>query len=619
MKTKKIILFFLGFLTLSFGLFHSCINDEVTDDAFYTFTGESVASFCEGNGELSMFARIVEESGYKSLLSLYGHFTCFAPTDSAFEVYFKEQNIRYEDLTEKDKKAIVEDHIINDIDREYISDEFQDGALPFPNMGGRYLIVSYSISGNKSVININKTAPILSKDNKVHNGVVHILGNVVVFSQETFLVVLKDNDHFKLFAEAFALTNLVDSVSELYDMSYKDPSPGIDFGGPTSFRSEAKIIHIKKFGYTLFAESDKVFADAGITNISQLVSYAERYYGTADQSNYASRENALNKFISYHLLDRQMPSNEMIYSGGNTASSGVNKRHEYYETMLKKRLIEIKAPDVGSAAGNQINTTRSGKFVGIESGLTDIEAFNGYIHGLTDILVYDETIMVQDVLHKRLRIDSHAIPSALTNNNIRWKNVNQPYTISSDFCGESLTFNPATKIVLWASRGWDDYQGDEIVMNGWYDFTLRLPPVPPGTWEIRFGYNSDLSGHTRGIAQIFFDGRIQGIPVNLDATGEDPRIGWIADEQTPDNGVENDKMMRNRGYMKSGADIINEGYRNILRHSRADIRIIVGTFTFQEYDYHYFRAKNVEGENKWFHLDYIEMVPVSFLDDEDRG
>jgi len=105
----------------------------------------------------------------------------------------------------------------------------------------------------------------------------------------------------------------------------------------------------------------------------------------------------------------------------------------------------------------------------------------------------------------------------------------------------------------------------------------------------------------------------------LDAHGEDPRIGWIADEQTPDNGVENDKMMRNRGYMKSGADIVNEGYRNILRHSRADIRIIVGTFTFQEYDYHYFRAKNVEGEMKWFHLDFIEMVPVSFLEDEDRG
>ena len=617
MKTNKIIIFITGLISL--GLVHSCMNDEVKDEAFYTFTGESVASFCENNEELSVFARIVEESGYRSLLSLYGHYTCFAPTDLAFDAYFTEQNIKYEDLTENDKKAIVRDHVINDVSREYISDEFQDGALPFPNMGGRYLVVSYTTSGNQSIININKTAPVTSKDNLVHNGVVHILGSVVVFSDETLLKVLKGDNNFKLFAEAFELTNLVDSVSELYDMSYKDPSPGIDFGGPTTFRSEARIIHTKKFGYTLFAEPDEVFTAAGITNISQLVSYAERYYGTAQRDNYTHRDNALNRFISYHLLDRQMPSNEMIYSGGNTAPSGVSKRHEYYETMLKMRLIEIKAPDVGSTAGNQINTTRSGQFTGFDPRYTDIEAFNGFIHGLTGILVYDENVMVQDVLHKRLRIDAMAIPSALTNNNIRWKNTNQPYTITADFCGESFTFNSATKNVLWASRGWDDYQGDEISMNGWYDFTLRLPPIPPGTWEIRFGYNSDLSGHTRGIAQVFFDDQIQGIPVNLDVNGEDPRVGWIADDQTPDDGVENDKMMRNRGYMKSGADIVNESYRNILRHSRADIRIIVGTFTFQEYDYHYFRAKNVEGENKWFHLDFIEMVPVSFLDDEDRG
>ena len=612
MKTKYKIVF-MGLVSLV--AFHSCADDDVKDDAFYTFTAESVASFCETNAELSIFTRIVEESGYKPLLSLYGHYTCFAPTDSAFTAYFNENNIRYEDLTEADKKAFVNDHVIKDIALEYISDEFQDGALPTPNMGGRYLIVSYSNSGNRQVININKSSPIVSKDNVVHNGVVHIVGSVIVFSQETLLVALKANGDFKLFAEAFELTNLVDSVSELYDASYPDPSPGVDFVNVAGY-DNMKVIHVKKLGYTLFAEPDRVFAAAGITNISQLVSFAEKYYGTAARDNFTNRENALNQFISYHILDRQMPSNELIYSGGNTAPSGVNKRHEYYETMLKMRLMEIKAPDVGSTAGNQINTTRAGTFVGLNPDLTDIEAFNGYIHGLTDLLAYDATVMEQDVLHKRIRIDAYAIPSALTNNNIRWKNVGQSYTISPQLCGESFTFNPAVKIILWATNGWDDYQGDEISIRGWYDFTLRLPPVPPGTWEVRFGYNAVP---WRGIAQLFIDGQIQGIPVDLSINGDDPRVGWVADDQTMDYGVENDKMMRNRGYMKSGADIINEGYKNILRNSRNDLRVIVGTFTWGEYDYHYFRAKNVESENGEFHLDYIELVPVSFLDDEDRG
>ena len=613
MKTKYSLLFITGLVAL--GLLDSCRDDQIKDDAFYTFIGESVTSFCEENAELSIFTRIVEESGYKSLLALYGHYTCFAPTDSAFTAYFKEQNIRYDDLTEADKKEIIEDHIIKDISREYISDEFQDGAIPTPNMGGRYLVVSYSGSDNKQIIFINKTSPILSKDNKVHNGVVHIVGSVVVFSNATLLSVMREDGHFKLFAEAFELTNLVDSISRLYDDSYQDPSPGKDYVNVAGY-DNIKVVHVKKLGYTLFAEPDPVFEAAGIGNIAQLVSYAEKYYGTADRNDYTSRENALNKFISYHLLDRQMPSNELIYSGGNTAPSGVNKRHEYYETLYKMRLIEIKAPDVGSTAGNQINTTRSGKFVGINPHLTDIESLNGYVHGLTDILVYDETVMEQDVLHKRIRLDAYAIPSALTNNNIRWKNVGQSYTISPDLCGESFVFNPAVKIILWATNGWDDHQGDEISIRGWYDFTLRLPPVPPGTWEVRFGYNAVP---WRGIAQLFIDGQIQGIPVDLSIDGEDPRVGWESDNLSADNGVENDKMMRNRGYMKSGADIINEGYRNILRNSKNDLRVIVGTFTWNEYDYHYFRAKNVEREDGEFHLDYIELVPVSFLDDEDRG
>ncbi|HET7734031.1 MAG TPA: fasciclin domain-containing protein, partial [Paludibacter sp.] len=115
---------------------------------------------------------------------------------------------------------------------------------------------------------------------------------------------------------------------------------------------------------------------------------------------------------------------------------------------------------------------------------------------------------------------------------------------------------------------------------------------------------------------LFIDGQIVGIPVNLAINGGDPAVGWIADTETNDNGVENEKMMRNRGYMKSGNAIYNSGYNITLRQAKNDLRVIVGTFTFQDYDYHYFRAKNVEREDGEFHLDYIEYVPVSYLDKE---
>jgi hypothetical protein len=69
--------------------------------------------------------------------------------------------------------------------------------------------------------------------------------------------------------------------------------------------------------------------------------------------------------------------------------------------------------------------------------------------------------------------------------------------------------------------------------------------------------------------------------------------------------------------MKGGNAICNSGYGNATNRSSArDLRKIVGTFTFQDYDYHYFRAKNVQHENGEFHLDYFEYVPVSYLDKE---
>ena len=220
--------------------------------------------------------------------------------------------------------------------------------------------------------------------------------------------------------------------------------------------------------------------------------------------------------------------------------------------------------------------------------------------------------MVNDVLNKRMRIDAYAIPPQLTNNNIRW-NLDDIRTITPNYCGEYFQFNPACKIILWGSNSWDDHQADEISIRGWYDFTLRLPPVPPGTYEIRFGYNAVS---WRGIAQLFIDGQISGIPVDLSRNGADPNVGWVPDSQTNDNGVENDKMMRNRGNMKGGNAIYNSGYSVTTRQSQNDLRVIVGTFTFQNYDYHYFRAKNVEREDGEFQLDYIEYVPVSFLDKE---
>ena len=612
---KKNSLFpIIGLMILS--LFVSCDSDDIKEEAFHTFTQNTVGSFIASNENTSTFNQIVQDAGYGPLLSVYGHYTVFVPSNESFDIYFQEKGITFQSLTTEDKISIANDHIIKgrSATSEYLIDDFQEGALPLPNMNNRFLNISFvgHVDGVRNIF-VNKRAPISTneeeRNRKVHNGVVHILEKVLESTDNDFLSVIRETDKFTIFAEALRLTGLNDSINKIADESYRDPSPGVDFIDVNGrVAGGCGVIHVNKYGYTMFAEPDKLFNEKGINSIEDLIAESRRWYSDSkDFNDYTSRDNPLNKFVSYHILDRRMATNAFIYQGRNTAPFAMHLRHEYYETMLKKRLMEIKAD-------NMINTLRNGDFVGVDESESNIEVMNGYIHALTDILIYDEDNMINDVLNKRIRIDAHAIPPQLTNNNIRWNTLEQPMTITPDLCGEHLTFNDATKIILWASEGWDDYQADQMILMGWYDFTLRLPPMPPGTYEIRFGYNAVP---WRNIAQLFVDGEIAGIPVDLTMNGT--AVGWVADSETLDNGVENDKMMRNRGYMKAGAAIYNSAYGTSLRNAPADIRVIVGTYTWHDYDYHTLRIKNVERESGEFHLDYIEIVPVSHLEVEDRN
>jgi len=608
-NTNKQIVGRIFFLSLFFAVF-SCNSDKITSDSFYTFTGETVASFCEKNPECSIFSKIINETDTYSLLSTYGHYTCFAPTDSAFAIYFQEKGITYDDLTLDDKKTIVYNHVIKGIVTEYTSLLFQEGALPETSMNDRYIVISYGTSPGAQLIYVDKNSLIISKDNKVHNGIVHIVDRVVEPSVIYLDAVLQSHGNFSLFSKAFELTNMQDSIQLIYDETYHNPFPGgityiTDEGGTSQSYT---VPDKKKYGYTVFAETDDVFKAAGIETLDQLVAFASKYYGTEDMDDYTSRNNPLNKFISYHILDRQMSTNSLVYSGPCTSPNAGDKKYEYYETMLYLRIMEIKS-------GNQINTQKDGSYVAIDESASNLDAINGFAHALKNILVYDENAMQNDVLNKRIRFDAYAIPPQLTNNNIRWQNMdNNRMSITTDYCEPYYVMNDASVLRMIASNYYHDYQADEILIYGWYDFTLRMPPVPPGTYEIRLGY---MAESWRGIAQIFIDNQIIGIPKDLSKMGSSPDVGWVADAATSDNGVENDKMMRNLGYMKGPNSVFSlaNGGEN-LRQVSQNLRIILGTFTFQDYAPHYFRVKNVEREMAPFHLDYLEYVPVSYLDIE---
>ncbi len=596
----------------------ACNSDDIKDDAMYTFTGETVASFCEHTPELSSFYQMLEATNNVSLLSIYGHFTCFPPTNQAIGQWLQERGQTWENLTVEDMQKVVYSSTIRNNSQEFLTTDFTNNATSLLSMQDRTIQISFVTNdlGQREIM-VNSAATIVSADNEVHNGVVHVVDHVIEPSEETFLQRLCQREAFSIFARAFDATGFNDQMSDLYDPDYTGPAD-YDSEDP----SQGHYEHCK-LGWTVFAETDAVLREAGLTitgtdTLSAVEQFARQWYGSDDLGLYTSDRNPLHRFIAYHILNRQMNTGSFVYTGFACAPTYRAKAYEYYETMLPYRLIEIKA-------GPEINRQRNGKSVRLDESASNIETMNGYIHTLQNLLVYDEEVMTGDVLHKRIRFDFYAVPPQLTNNHIRWNwdFLSSARAFPQDFCGDYFKYNTGSDLTLWASDGWTNYQSDEMLIAGpMYDFTLRMLPVPPGNYEIRLGYRAE---NWRGIAQLFIDGQIAGIPVDLtigyNGAENDPRIGYVHDEDTSDDGIENDKMMRNHGYMKAPTSMYTgqEGGKS-LRDMSACLRIIIGQYLFQDYGYHYFRAKNMDdkGGGRQFHADYIEYIPVDLIRDEDR-
>ena len=94
----------------------------------------------------------------------------------------------------------------------------------------------------------------------------------------------------------------------------------------------------------------------------------------------------------------------------------------------------------------------------------------------------------------------------------------------------------------------------------------------------------------------------------------------LADERTLDNGLENDKLMRNIGWMKGPVSFIDwDGYT--ARDKRYSMRKII-TRKFFAPGRHTIRFRYVGERANEMLLDYLEFVPLNIINDptkpEDR-
>ncbi|MDA3878927.1 MAG: fasciclin domain-containing protein, partial [Prolixibacteraceae bacterium] len=485
-------------------IFSACDSDDVGDN-YYTFTGETMGQYIEARPELySEFSQMLDTTGVKSLLNAYGKYTCFLPTNNAVNSYYEQAGIvGMHEMSMDSIKKIVFNHIIKDfvLDTEY----FVDGFLSNLTMSGRYLRISFDMSGSKMAYRVNNSSLISEANQMVHNGVLHEIDNVLSPTENTLIEAIAENKKFSLFHRALIVTGLDKELLPIKDESYQPSDLFLEIAGDgrqqTSIESLIRVPKERKYGFTAFMESNETFQMHGITSIETMADYAKSVYDViypedAGIDDYTNRKNSLNRFIAYHLVNKKMPVYYIIEAFDNTGQDYDTKGEthsvktvdmfEYIEPMCPNTLIEVRT----LRSTNEYNVFNMISETGEAIRLTndyDNDALNGVYHEIDGILAYTYKVE-RELSSKRLRMDAASFFPELTNNNIRVGSA------SKDYPSERWSFPPgflervdASETSVFSYFNADDrfldYQGDEIfVPRSLYEFTLTTPPIPAGTY-----------------------------------------------------------------------------------------------------------------------------------------
>ncbi|MCU4163417.1 fasciclin domain-containing protein [Carboxylicivirga caseinilyticus] len=630
--------FGLMILTLS-----SCYDDNLGNN-YFTFTGETIGEYITTRpDEFSEFSKILDTTSVKGLLNAYGMYTCFLPDNEAMYTYYQSKGkSSIEQFPMDSLKKIAHDHIIQNF--EIPTTDFGIGFLSKLTMSGRYLKTQVETTSGGFYYLVNSESKIISKDIELHNGIVHVLDKVLNPTESTVVEAISEDENFKLFSEALVATGLAGELGLIKDDSYVLPSDlevrENTAGGNGSIN---RVPFERKYGFTILAESDQVLAENSIFDLEDMKAKAKEIYDPvfpedAGITDITDRKNSLNRFIAYHLLDKKIPrlffiekfdkTGENYSVDGGTHSVQAYDMYEYIETMCPNTLLEVRTDRTNVLDPYDIfNRVADGSEVKLTDNY-DNDALNGVYHEIDNILAY--SVEVKQMLStKRLRMDAASFFPEFANNNIRVGQARDDYPYESwrfpTGYIERVSVAPGTSFgYLTSDDRFLDYQGDEVFLGGeqgetMYDFEVTTLPIPAGTYEVRFGWQP--TGN-RGVVQLYWDGKPCGIPLDLTITATNPKIGYEkpgSNYSDPD-GFENDKMMRNRGYMKGPGSfkLVRDawGYGGpIARDSERALRRILGIYTFDKDTTHVLRAKAAKAGE--FMFDYLEFVPVEVLESED--
>lgn len=425
-------------LAIVSGWLTSC-KEEIDDSNRYTFTDETVLSYLEKDLNLiegrpvspeHQFSEYVSllktvpisdmsSSTVAQLLSARGHYTVFAPNNQAIYAYLQE--LKTKDIidapnwngfrSQKDldsiQKVIVYNSIVDGNDQE----AYEIATFPInpkdpfarPNMYDRKLYWTYEggetdikkvANANDKYINGTALIDISNRDLKAVNGRIHEVHAVIAPSNDTMTDILKQwiaeyRGNFIVFSKLILECGLGDTLSKTRDEAWEKvwkENRVTDLDSHPSYGQYGHMPEHRKYGFTIFAETDDVYADLlgvsvddlrqmvrddinNVDNISnRLVSKLSSklteagFYPDATAAKPTDEDNILNRFVTYHILPVAISRDKLVIHynerGHNYLDGALKKTipvYDYYTTMGKRRLLKIYEGDRDAESGIFLN------------------------------------------------------------------------------------------------------------------------------------------------------------------------------------------------------------------------------------------------------------------------
>lgn len=575
------------------------------------------------------------------------------------------------------RKVIVFNSIIDskDDNEAYQTSSFKDGEeLLISNLNDRKLTIAFGADPDSIYVNGKKdkktnkiTAGCLidlkNRDIIAINGCIHQMHQVVAPTSESVGDVLKsyidlNDERFLVTSKIIQACGLFDTLSKVKDETWERMYLNEDVKDLPKHPTEkiGTLPPHRYYGYTIFAETNNVWEeklgmdakDITVDDIKDWVKNQGFYPDAKDNGDYTDPENVLNQFVTYHILPMKLPTNKLVihynekgYYFKPTSNPYTIPVWELYTTMGKRRLLKIYEGGKEAPKGiylNRFPVLNNGrrenyhekmcaeKNEGILVNTTEYEnPINGYIYPINDVLTYNEHTR-ENLQKERLRFDVAGFFPEFMNNDIRDNRVSDvcigiPETSVYRYLDDLDILDGTLFYYLRGlDRGWYNLQGDEINVVGSYEMIFRLPPVPKkGIYEIRYAVQNNSS--VRGMCQVYFGSDKNrmpaiGIPLDLRIGGYSDLLGWTTDTDDDDVNAENDKKMRNNGFMK-GAEYYHAGGAGAKtgRQEQYTTRRIIVRQEMDPDKTYYLKFKTVlSDKNKQFYMDYIEYCAKEVYD-----